>query len=335
MNSINYDISIIIPVYNSENYIGRCLESLINQTKKEIEIIIIDDGSSDNSKDIIYKYMNNDKRIKYLYINNSGVSTARNIGIDIASGKYISFVDSDDWCDSNMFEEMYRFSENGKIDFINIGYLVEDLSGKKIYSKKSKENRISYDYDEISITLLENELGYCLMKLYKKSIIDINNIRFKKNINLGEDSLFVLNYLMYIESIATISKEAYHYVQCNSNSLSKKYNDNLKEMFDEFWYLQGEVNKKFYKYSIEIKRLGYIKGIQDTIMQTYNIYRIGSPFSRKDRVIFIRKLMNNNNIQEKFKNYKPINLKHRIFKFFYLIKFPNLMDLFYRNVFRN
>lgn len=118
-------ISIIVPVYNVEKYLNKCIDSIINQTYKNIEIILVDDGSTDNSGKICDEYLLRDSRIKVIHKNNGGLSSARNEGINISSGEYIGFVDSDDWVEPNMYEEMYKKILYSNADIVDCGYWKE------------------------------------------------------------------------------------------------------------------------------------------------------------------------------------------------------------------
>ena len=129
-------ISIIVPVYNVEKYIERCLKSLVNQTLQDIEIIIVNDGSQDKSEEIIEKYVKeNHNKIKYYEKSNGGLSSARNYGIEYATGEYIAFLDSDDYVETNMYEEMYNLAKKENADMVECDYIWEWEFGKKILLK--------------------------------------------------------------------------------------------------------------------------------------------------------------------------------------------------------
>lgn len=133
-------ISVIVPVYNTEKYIKKCIRSIIEQTLKEIEIIIVNDGSKDKSLEIIKDLMKQDRRIKLINKENEGVSSARNSGIKMAKGKYIQFIDSDDWIEKEFLEKMYDFAEKENVDIVVSDYY-EDYSNGKIKIKKGKKNQ--------------------------------------------------------------------------------------------------------------------------------------------------------------------------------------------------
>ena len=138
---INKKVSIIVPVYNSEKTILRCLDSILNQTYKNIEIIIVDDGSTDNSYNLIKSRLNNDHRIKLIKKENTGVSDSRNNGLEITTGEYVTFIDSDDWIELNLIEKMVEVLEKENVDIVCCNYYLnyEDGKQKKI---ERKENRL-------------------------------------------------------------------------------------------------------------------------------------------------------------------------------------------------
>lgn len=211
-------ISVIIPVYNSENYLKKCLDSVLVQTLKDIEIIIVYDESKDNSYDILEEYKKKDSRINLILGDGCCLSSARNIGISVTKGKYISFIDSDDWVEPNFLETMYNIVEDG-VDLVVCNY-------SKIYENKLEENRLILGNEILDIRKIGLEsyfLNYVFSythghevwnKLYKSKIIKENNIRFEPHDDvLAEDLMFNLYYICHVSSIRTINKDFYKYVQ--------------------------------------------------------------------------------------------------------------------------
>ena len=210
-------VSVIIPVYNSHSYLDRCVDSVLNQKYNNIEVILINDGSTDNSGALCEKYALNDIRVKVFHKVNGGVSSARNLGIDMASGKYITFVDSDDYLESDYISDMVTPDD---CDFVASHIKVE---GWRQW-KDIPLNNMRWDKMNIDDFLLGNlhRLNFMVCKLFKRAIIDEFNIRFDNTISYGEDTLFVYQYLKYISSARTISRASYHYNCYNISSLSKK-----------------------------------------------------------------------------------------------------------------
>ncbi len=223
-------VSIIIPVYNAESTIIRCIDSIAKQTYTNIEIIVINDGSNDNTLDLLYEYKKRKDKIKIVNINNSGVSVARNTGLKIAKGKYIIFVDSDDCIKDNMVEKLVEMREKYNT-FIICNYCI--LKKTKKYATDSKEYNIDYgisfqsDEDFCKLFIEMDILKAPWGKIYDADIIRKNNLIFETDISLGEDLIFNLNYLKFIERIIYLKDKLYCYYVGNSNSLSKKYYDNM------------------------------------------------------------------------------------------------------------
>lgn len=210
-------ISVIVPIYNVEKFLKRCLDSIINQTYNNLEIILINDGSPDDCHKICEEYKNKDERIIYISKKNEGVSATRNIGLEIASGEYIAFVDSDDYIENDMFEVLYN-------DLIKYD---ADLSYCQIINRNVvpfNDNILmtSQEALEILVKPYKGLEGYSCNKLYKKSIIDNNNIRFNKDILFWEDIYFVCEYLNCCEkNIVSVNKKLYFY-ENNENNVSNE-----------------------------------------------------------------------------------------------------------------
>ena len=199
------DISIIIPAYNAEKYIDKCLDSLINQTKKEIEIIIVNDGSKDKTEEIIKSYT--DSRIKYYKNTNKGIGYTRNYGIEKSTGKYLMFLDSDDYYEKNACELFFKEAEKEKLDIVVCDYY-------KVYSNGIKEEFKIGDFEASS--LKENNkllniinLGPC-NKIYKASIIK-NKIKFLED-SKYEDTTFVAEAIYNAKKIGKLNKYLHNYV---------------------------------------------------------------------------------------------------------------------------
>ena len=212
-------LSIIIPVYNSEKYLEACLYSLISQITENIEIIIINDGSTDNSKQIIEKYVS--KNILYFEQSNKGVSAARNYGIQMARGKYIYFCDSDDIVDCNLIE---LFNELKNIEFDICGFKYNTFINKYESASFSKKYKFVNKVDFIKKVITDyHTLGYLWNKIFKLSIIKNNQIRFDETIRVREDELFVLQYAKYVDTIILTDNVLYHY-RNNPNSVINEDN---------------------------------------------------------------------------------------------------------------
>lgn len=221
-------VSIIIPVFNSEKYLVECIMSICTQTYRNLEIIIINDGSTDGSPNILNTYAEKDTRVKVITIPNSGVSIARNTGLDCAKGTYISFVDSDDLIQNDMVERLVRAMENK-----DYGMAISGI--RMCYSKRKRIKYVNYlpgiDYvknkEDFERTFpyfyqCKSYLSPCA-KLYRRSIIEQRNIRFREHINLGEDMLFNYDYLGCDFTSIIINEPLYIYRIGEKNSLTQNY----------------------------------------------------------------------------------------------------------------
>ena len=235
-------ISVIIPVYNAEEYIDICLNALIKQIKEDDEIILIDDGSTDNSEEKCKKYFEKQSNIKYFKVENGGPARARNIGIDKASGKYIIFLDSDDFIEDNYIEKMLNYIQNA--DLAICGYkMVKEFNSKietrsipsKLYNK---ENMIEILCNSDMINILWN-------KIFKLDIIKNNGIKFDESEFRGEDLLFNLDYIKNITNIYVTEDVLYNYIMKNSG-LNMGYNEKLSTKLKR--------NKKVHNKMMEISK---------------------------------------------------------------------------------
>ncbi len=200
-------ISVIVPIYNSSIYLGECIDSILSQTYTNFELHLINDGSKDNSGEICENYSRKDSRINVIHKANSGVSDTRNIGITVAKGEAISFIDSDDWIDNDYLEVFVKNFQN--YDTLLIQSIKRD--GKAI----SNYNFRTYNTStELSDLFTENNLLYCgapFAKFYHKSIISDNWIIFNKEISYGEDLIFFLDYMKHIKNVTFLDSIKYNY----------------------------------------------------------------------------------------------------------------------------
>ncbi len=227
-------ISVIVPVYNVEKYLNRCIDSILAQTFSDFELLLIDDGSKDKSGEICDQYAEKDRRIKVLHKENGGASTARNTGIDHAVGEYIMFADSDDYIGRNMLESLLGLIECQNDWAISSMEMVEDGKHTK-YCLAEKEYNATLLLEEYC----ENKIppiclcGPCA-KLYKRSIIDKN--RFNKELCVGEDTYFNMQYIKNCRSIVTTGEIYYYYMRENADSLFSKfrpyYYENTKVVYE-------------------------------------------------------------------------------------------------------
>lgn len=221
--NLNPLVSIIVPIYNVEKYLLQCIESIINQDHKNIEIILIDDGSPDQSGQIIDKFALSDPRIKALHINNGGVSAARNLGLSIASGTYIVFVDADDYLSVDYISYMLNISYKTNCDFVMSENCFK-VPGDNQQIKNDNINILS-SVEAISLLLYPGKVDVgCWNKMYKKNFLLANNIIFPENFYMGEGLNFIIMAAQYSNNIGVGKKKVYHYRKDNVTSATTLLN---------------------------------------------------------------------------------------------------------------
>ena len=238
------DISIIVPIYNAEKYLNKCIDSLVNQTKKELEFILVNDGSTDSSEDIIKSYK--DKRIKYFKNKNQGIGKTRNFGIDKATGKYLMFLDSDDYLDINACEKLYNKAIKEKSDLVVFDFYRVEETLKEVTINNFKSSALK----ENPNLLLDINLGPC-NKLIKRELIDKNNTRFNEKLKY-EDTPFVAEIIKNANKISKLN-EYLHYYVIHSNSETTvrdervfdiiKIIDIIREQYKNEKYIEDVINK--------------------------------------------------------------------------------------------
>jgi len=211
-------LSVIIPAYNVEKYIEQCINSVLNQYLKNIEIIVIDDGSKDKTSDICLKISENNKNIIYKKVQNGGCSVARNLGISMAKGKYIAFLDSDDWVDSDMYINMIEEAEKNQADIVICGFKKLDENKNLLSTVKIPKRNNKNEYIDCTTEWFASPCN----KIYKRDLLEKNNIRFLLNIYTGEDMFFNFISFFYSKNIISLDEPYYNYFM-NQNSVSNNY----------------------------------------------------------------------------------------------------------------
>lgn len=209
-------VSIIIPVYKAEKYLCRCLDSILMQTFQDFEILLIDDGSPDKSGEICDEYAAKDIRIKVIHKQNGGVSSARQCGIEYATGEYTIHVDSDDWIETNMLDELYRVAKHEKADMVICDYY-EDRGSEICYKKQRPTNCTPY---QVIYDLFQRLHGSCCNKLIKSTCYREHSVHFPVGINIMEDKVFVIQTSYFMHKIVYLDKAFYHYNRTNEISIT-------------------------------------------------------------------------------------------------------------------
>lgn len=212
-------VSIIIPVYNVEKYINKCVDSCLKQTYENIEIILINDGATDNSPAILDELKKIDKRIKVFHKENGGVSSARNLGIEKSLGKYITFLDADDYLSNDFVDYMVNLLENNNSDFALSTNCFTSINQNQL----SEKIEILNSLETVSLLLSQKiEVG-CWNKLYKAEIIKNNNMRFLTELFYGEGLYFINTYAQFCKKVTVGKKRVYYYRKNNLDSATTKF----------------------------------------------------------------------------------------------------------------
>ena len=326
-------VSIIIPVYNVEKYLERCINSLRNQTLEDIEIILVDDSSTDSSLALCNKFAEEDSRIKVIHKENEGAGMARNVALKVATGEYYGFVDSDDYVEPEMFETLYSKAVKYNSDLVMSGVLFVDgnmfsESGEcvcKHYFDNDTQFESDEDLKKLRMGIVgalpddadDSKYGMSIWKnLFKHEIIKQNNLEFQSEREmLSEDALFMIDYISCIKKATGINEAFYNYCR-NGDSISKSYK---KDRFQKSLVFVGEVEKRFEK---------------DIDQGEYQIY-IDRFWQAMCRVLCSQEIMyaiDNNikyaDLKKKLKSVCTHSLSIRAFKSYPLCKLPTKQRVF-------
>lgn len=236
-------VSIIVPVFNTSKYLRQCLDSIINQTLRDIEVICVDDGSNDNSLDILKEYQQHDSRIKVLTQKHKRQGAARNYGISIATGEYIGFVDSDDWCESDMFEKLYKRAKETDSDITMCAVTTFNDNNSNEYSKSNTYANLDIFPKEFfnkvfsPTDTLDFFMDICVYppnKIIRRKLIDSNNIKFPENIDHYEDRIFSFDVWLSAKKISLIKHFGYYYRMYSDTSVSYTSDYGKLQIFTAF-----------------------------------------------------------------------------------------------------
>lgn len=317
----NKYLSIIIPVYNADKYLAKCLDTIINQTFKNLEIILVDDGSTDNSKEIIKSYMEKDSRIIAFFKNNEGVSATRNLGIINSTGDYITFVDADDWINLNLYEEALEKVQENTCDIVLYSYVKQYTTNHQVTEMLPFKSEEILDKDKIFNDLILNLIAYedetkeSIMGsiwrcIFKSDLIKNNNLYFDTSMDYAEDLIFCLNAFKQSNSMYILNKPLYNY-RFNESSVTAKYSlahfekqliihKKIKEVFKD------TTNNKLIN-RINIMMLRYI------INGITHVCNANNSFIEKYKTI--KKILNNERTVDIRNNYTIKSKKYKILQY--------------------
>ncbi len=249
-----------MPVYNAQKYLKRSIESILNQTLKEIELILVNDGSRDRSIDICREYEQKDSRIIVVDKKNEGACIARNTGIHLAKGEYLQLVDADDYCELNMLEEQYELakSTNAEVVMCGLKYDISLKNGEVLYEEDHYQNAVltgKQEIKEVMMDIINNMLfNYTHNKLYNLNFLKENNLQFTEWLPIDQDTNFNIDVFKQLNHLTLTTKSYYHYIKTFEETIVNRYHpkkfnvrtyryERLIEMFKEFG-IYTEENKK-------------------------------------------------------------------------------------------
>jgi len=304
-------VSIIVPVYNAERYIAACLDSLVNQTLHSCEFILVDDGSTDQSRAIIEHFRQKDDRIHLITQSNQGVSAARNAGLSSATGEYVGFVDADDYIEPDMYERLYEAAKSSSYDVV-LSNFESELEGTKLLTTYPFPlDRLldrSFIIDEVMPYFLQSDqMNTAVNKLYRLELIHEHKVQFPYQVALGEDGLFNMNYFSYAESMVYIDYSGYHYREvpgsATRNIVKKDY---FSRALEVYLTAPPPIYTDLLSHD-RIKELQAIRLIHTTLSYIYIYFKAANEMNIFKRFEYVRHMITNEHVRQAL----PIYRKHK------------------------
>lgn len=281
-------LSIIVPVYNVQQFLEKCITSILMQTLKEIEIILINDGSIDESGTICDSYAGKYDNVLVVHQNNKGVSFARNVGISIARGEYIGFVDSDDFVDTQMFEKMYKAAKNNDCEIVFCDVQETCNNTKKIHTFESLQETTLIDRKNISPCVLREIAGVVTRAIYLRESIINNNIRFSENIKLSEDRIFNLHAIGVSQSLYYLKEDLYKRVTNINSAVHIFRTDYFEVVINAYLLIVDKINLLWNEVRYRnVYKEQFVGAIFSTLN---NIFHTDSTFSKKQKIMELKKI---------------------------------------------
>ena len=323
MNLVKNKVSVIVPIYNAESTIRRCVDSLINQSLEDIEIILMDDGSTDRSGPICDEYAKMDQRVVVIHKKNGGEGTARNIGINAAKGEYIGFVDSDDYLDCIMFEEMYGIAKKENVDIVHCGCIYEDGETiEKLNTRFDKDRILSHSEMTIFIQSFKNDLEefwFAGRNIYRTEYLKEYAFLFDETVKYGADTNFNLKAFFHAKSFYSMDKYFYHYVKNLNGIICAKYKESYLEHLSATYQRRIDICK-----DLNLDPAGYLFEMSRTVIEKFLIQLLVNEWEShysgfKKQLKAIR---NSKMISESFSHYKSSGRLSRTMQFIvFLMKY--------------
>lgn len=304
-------ISVIVPVYNSEKYLKRCIDSILNQTYKAIELILVDDGSPDNCGKICDEYAKKDKRVRVIHKTNAGVSAARNSGLEIASGNYATFVDSDDYIEPEMYSNMMEKVHQYNCDVVMCDCIKDFTDHSEIYTHDiragfyDKEQLVNEYYPHL--LMMENveypaTISNCLILFNRNKL---GNLRYVVGVRYSEDLFFGAQLVYNTDSFYYMKEQAYYHYYMNPTSATHKF---TVDKWNDYKTLHFEINKYFsecesfdFSHQIDLCLLFFVYNSVSNIFSADNL-------EREKKFEIVKNILGDNEVRRMFSNIKVLKL---------------------------
>jgi glycosyltransferase involved in cell wall biosynthesis len=309
-------VSIIVPIYNSEDTLERCISSILKQSFKDFELLLIDDGSTDDSLSICNNFKNIDQRVKVFSIQNSGAAVARNVGLANAAGDYIGFVDSDDWIDHMMYKRLYDLAISKEAEVVSVNF-VQDFLNKSIFNKVEYEDGCYAEEELLNLIYpnlicsdkLENNVPYTMVtKIFKRTLLLENDIKFHEPLLGGQDMAFSIKCFLHCNKFCLSKKDYFYHYVYNKNSRTNTYLKNA-------WVIYKEANKYFEKITKNFPRFDFSKQVHLDLLRgamsaiNYEL-KPGNKKTTLQKIKKVREIYSDNSLDTA---YGIINLKRLTF----------------------
>ncbi|MCI7108463.1 MAG: glycosyltransferase [Agathobacter sp.] len=304
----NIKISVIMPVYKVEDYVAKAIESILTQTFTEFEFLIVDDGTPDRSGEICDEFAEKDSRIHVIHKENGGAPSARNTAIDIAKGKYVYFLDSDDWAEPEMLADMYALAEKNEAHLVVCGYFIDTYYGDRYISEKIfVDDRIYTDaraFREESYRYFDRNMLYTPWnKLYRMDLIKNHKLRFPDT--LWDDFPFNLSYLAHVERVVFSTNAYYHFIRARAESETSAYRADMYEKREEE---QGWMEALYKEWGVDnegTKEMVARRYIERMIGCIANVTSSKCTLTGKERRTAICKMLHNPRVDQALRLAKP------------------------------
>lgn len=322
------EITVVVPVFNREKYLTRMIDSILSQSYKDFDLILVDDGSTDRTPEICDSYAEKDSRVTVIHKENGGVSSARNAGIEKATGRYLMFADSDDILDNEILKKLYTEAEEGGIDLVICGIKMQTIRDGKVKCEKNylmKAGRMT-----VKELLESQDIDYSLIcvsspcaRLFRTDIIKENNVRFDTSISLGEDRLFNIDYLMHCSTVSGSGKSLYYYIREDADSLFTRYNSDIYNIYKKIYNRERLIYEKNDCDSQTMTRLltCHIANLMNATGSAYKNHNI----NKKD---ILKKLMKEPVVLNNITSIRITGRTNKVMQFFIKHKMTALTDLF-------